>query len=120
MILTEHEVQQALEQAKMAFPNLTNWEYHNEVDGEYFGFSLWAHFVLYPEDPMPRYFFVTLDTYEKAWHGHLTIGQPSYLWSSADVGDAHLLDTAACKTLGDAVAALKAEMVNLFSAFSAI
>jgi hypothetical protein len=69
---------------------------------------------------MPRYFFITFDTYEETWHGHLTIGQPCYLWSSADVGDAHLLDTESCKTIEDAIEALKAEIVNLFRAFSTV
>jgi hypothetical protein len=40
---------------------------------------------------MPQCFFITLDTYEEHWYGHLTIGQHCYLWSSADVGDAHLV-----------------------------
>ena len=120
MIVTEREVQQAIEQAKTTFPNFTDWEYNNEINEAYFGFSLWGQFVLNPEDQMPRRFFITLDTYEENWHGYLTIGQHCYLWSSADVGDAHLLDTESCKTLEDAVAALKVEIINLFRAFSAI
>ncbi len=120
MLLTEHQVQEAIEQAKSAFPNLTDWEYKNEINDEYFGFSLWGHFVLNPEDQMSRRFFVTFDTYEEHWNGHVTIGQPCYLWSSADVGDAHLLDTEFCKTLEDAIAALKVEIENLFRTFFSI
>jgi hypothetical protein len=120
LLLTEHEVQAALEQAKSSFPNFIDWEYHNETNDEYFGFSLWGQFVLHSEDVMSRCFFVTFDTYEEDWNGHLTIGQPCYLWSSADVGDAHLVDTESCRTLGDAIAALKVEIENLFRAFSAI
>lgn len=119
MLLTEPEIQQSIEQAKTAFPHFTNWKYNNEVDGEYFGFSLWGEFALNPEDLMPRRFFITLDTYEEGWYGHVTIGQHLYLWSSVDVGDAHLLDTDSCNTLEDAITALKGEIVNLFKAFSA-
>jgi len=120
LLLREHEVQKVIEQAKTAFPNFTDWEYNNETHEEYFGFSLWGQFVLNPEDQMPRRFFITFDTYKENWHGHLTIGQHCYLWSNADVGDAHLLDTESCKTLEDAMASLKVEMGDLFRAFSAI
>lgn len=58
-------------------------------------------------------------THQEEWRGSLTIGQHSYLWSSADVGDAHLLSTEPCNSLEDAIAALKAEMIRLFKAFSA-
>lgn len=120
MLLTEHEVKKVIEQAKSAFSNFTDWEYNNETKKEYFGFSLWGKFVLNPEDQIPRRFFITFDTYEENWYGHLTIGQPCYLWSSADVGDAHLLDTGSCKTLEDAMEALRVEIGNLFRVFSAI
>ncbi|MHC5823754.1 MAG: hypothetical protein ACYT04_49950 [Nostoc sp.] len=117
MLLTEAEIQQVLDQAKAAFPNFTDWEYNNEKNGEYFGFSMWGEFVLNPEKLMPRRFFITLDTYEDKWQGCLTIGQPSYLWSSADVGDAHLLNTEPSETLEEAIAVLKAKMVELLTAF---
>jgi len=118
MLLTELEIQQVLEQAKVAFPNFTDWEYNNEINQEYFGFSLWGQFVLDPEELMSRRFFITLDTYKEQWRSHLTIGQPSYLWSSADVGDAHLLSTGDHASLDDAITALKEEMLLLFKAFS--
>lgn len=119
MILTESEIQQVLEQVQAAFPNLTNWEYNNEKNEEYFGFSIWGHFVNNPEELMPRRFFITLDTnHEDKWQGCLTIGQPSYLWSSADAGDAHLVDTDPSDTLEEAIAALKAKIVELLAAFS--
>lgn len=38
----------------------------------------------------------------------------SYLWSSADVGDAHLVDTDPSETLEEAIAALKANINELF------
>lgn len=118
MLLTEPEIQQAIEQAKTAFPHFTDWKYNNEVNGEYFGFSLWGMFDLNPEELMPRRLFITLDTYKESWYGHLTIGQPYYLWSSADVGDANLLDTESCQTLEEAIAALKEEIASLCRAFS--
>jgi hypothetical protein len=68
---------------------------------------------------LPRLFFVTFDTHETSWSGHLTIGQHCFFWSSADVGDAHLLDTDPCSTLEDAITALKRQIVDLFDAFSA-
>lgn len=118
MILTESEIQQVLEQVKAAFPNLTDWEHNNEKNEEYFGFSVWGHFVNNPEELIPRRFFITLDTYEEKWQGCLTIGQPTYLWSSADVGDAHLVDTEPSETLQEAIAELKAKIVKLLAAFS--
>ncbi|AFY33150.1 hypothetical protein [Calothrix sp. PCC 7507] len=120
MILTEAEIQQVLAQAQAAFPNLTNWEYINEKNSEYFGFSVWGEFVLNPEVLMSRSFFITLDTYEDKWQACLTVGQHSYLWSSADAGDAHLLDTEPCESLEEAITLLKAKMVQLLAAFSAV
>jgi hypothetical protein len=38
--------------------------------------------------------------------------------SSADVGDAHLVNTEPCETLQEAIAALKAKILELFQAFS--
>ena len=120
MLLTEVEIQEAIEQAKTAFPNFTEWEYNNEVNEEYFGFSLWAKFVLYPENMMSRNFFITLDTDQEKWRGSLTIGLPSYFWSSADFGDAHLLEADSCDSLEDAITALKVEIQQFFQAFSVI
>ncbi|MBN3870332.1 hypothetical protein [Nostoc sp. JL33] len=119
MLLTEPEIQQVLEQVKAAFPNLTDWEYNNEKNDEYFGFSVWGQLVVNPQELMPRRFFITLDTYEDKWQGCLTIGQPSYLWSSADAGDAHLVDTEPSETLEETISTLKAKIVELLAAFSA-
>ena len=44
MLLTESEVQESLEQARTAFPKFDNWEYNNEKNAEYMGFSLWGEF----------------------------------------------------------------------------
>jgi len=119
MLLKEPEIKQVLEQVKVAFPNLTDWEYNNEKNDEYFGFSVWGQLVTNPEELMPRRFFITLDTdHEDQWQGCLTIGLHSYLWSSADVGDAHLVNTEPSETLEEAIIALKAKTTELFQAFS--
>ena len=122
MLLEESHVQEALEQAKAAFPNFHNWQYLNEKHPDYFGFSLWGEFVMKEErkSPQPRRYFVTLDLPETHWHGHLSIGLPWYLWSSCDYGDAVLLDTKGHDTLPAAIAALKEKMATLFRNFCAI
>ncbi|MBC6474281.1 MAG: hypothetical protein GDA48_16905 [Hormoscilla sp. GM102CHS1] len=104
MILTELEIQQAIEQAKVAFPHFTDWEYNNEANPKYLGFSLWGEFVFNPSELIPKRFYITLDTEREEWYSCLTIGQPSYLWSSTDVGDAHLLSAGPCDSLEDAIA----------------
>ena len=120
MLLTEFEIKQVIEKARTAFPLLTDWEFNNEQNGEYFGFSVWGKFVQDPEDLMSRSFFVTLDTYEQSWRGHFTTGQPSYLWSSTDEDDAYLLGIGARESLDDAIISLKAKIAELFRAFSAV
>jgi len=69
---------------------------------------------------MARHFYITFATHAEHWSGHLTIGQHYYWWTSADVGDAHLLDPAACATLEAAIVALKAEMAHLCRALSTV
>ena len=117
-MLTKTEIQQKSEQVKVAFPHLTNWEYNNEKNEEYFGFSIWGEFAVNSDELMPRLFYVTFDLYDDEWQGHLTVGQPCYLWSSADVGDANLLETEACTSLGEAIAKLKLKIAELCQAFS--
>ena len=120
MILTESEVQQVLEQVKIAFPNLTDWEYNNEDNGEYDGFSVWGKFILNPEEMMYQTFFITIDIYRDKWRGYLTTGQPSYYWSSTDEQDAYLISTEPCESREEAIAQLKAEILRLFQAFSIV
>lgn len=124
MLLTENDVRASVEQARTAFPRFHNWQYNNEKNEEYTGFSLWGEFdVVDDESPAPawpRRYFITFDTYQKTWRGHLTIGQHSYFWSSADMGDAVLFSTGDCDTLGDAIAAFKAGLVDLFKIFSVV
>jgi len=118
MMLSDAEVQHALDQAQAAFTAFSEWTYHNVKDEDYFGFALWGSFRPDPEVLMPRTFFITLDTYEHQWSGHLTIGQHAYLWSSADMGDAHLVDSDPCDSVEGAIASLKAELKKLFDALS--
>ncbi|MEA5599273.1 hypothetical protein [Rivularia sp. UHCC 0363] len=121
LLLTQAQIEQVLSQVKAAFPFFTDWEYNNEKDAEYFGFSVWGKLVTNPEELMSRRFFITFDkSHENKWQGCLTIGQHSYLWSSADMGDAHLLDTEPTETLEEAIVALKANMLELFRSFSVV
>jgi hypothetical protein len=120
MILTEPEIQDVLEKVKAAFPNLADWEYQNEVNEDYFGFALWGSFLLNPDELMPQRFFITFYTYKAQWNGSLTIGQHAYLWSSADVGDAHLLGTEECNSVEEAIVTIKTEIAQLFRAFSTL
>ncbi len=120
MILTELEIAKVMEKTKAAFPNFTDWEYNNEVNKEYFGFSLWGKFLVDPDELMSPSFFITLSTYEEKWECHLTMGQHSYMWYSADVGDAHVLATERCDSYDDAIAALKKAILELFKAFSVV
>jgi hypothetical protein len=117
MLLNAAEILRSVERVESAFPRFVNWEHVNEVDGSHMGFAVWGDFVLHPDEKMPRHFFITFDTYNATWSGHLTIGQHCFFWSSADVGDAHLLDTDPCATLEDAITSLKHNIENLFDAF---
>jgi hypothetical protein len=120
MFLADHDIQQALQRVQAAFPSFTQWAYTNASDDERSldGFSLWGQWVLHPEETMARHFYITLATHAEPWSGHLTIGQHYYFWTSADVGDAHLLATEACATLEEAIVALKAEMARLCHALA--
>jgi hypothetical protein len=118
VLLTEPEIRRVTERVKAEFLRFPDWEYHNEIDESYAGFSLWGEYVPDPDEPMPRSFFITFDIFEANWTGHLTIGKPCYYWSSADCGDAHLLDTNPCATLEGAIATLKRQTADLFAALS--
>jgi hypothetical protein len=118
VLLNAAEIRRSVQRVKTAFRRFVNWEYINEVDDSHMGFSVWGEFVADPIEPMPRRFFITFGTYQATWTGHLTIGQHCFFWSSADVGDAHLLATDPCATLADAITALKHQIAELFDAFS--
>jgi hypothetical protein len=116
VILDEAEIRQSLARVTAAFPGFREWQHNNEVNEEYSGFALWGEFIPDPTEPMPRRFFLTIDTDGVKWRGHLSIGQHCYLWSSADFGDAYLLDTRACVSLEEAISMLKTEEAKLFAA----
>jgi hypothetical protein len=118
VVLTDSEIRRSLKHAKAAFPRFSHWDHSNEVNESYSGFSLWGEFVPEPNEPMPRSFFVTFDTHEASWAGHLSIGKHCYFWSSADCGDANLVDTSPCATLEDAITRLKRQMADLFKALA--
>ena len=118
MLLSETEIRRSIERVNAAFPCFSDWEHRNEINDSYFGFCLWGEFVPEPDESMPRRFFITFDTYKETWTGHLTIGQHCYLWTSADFGDAQLVDTSPCAALADAIATLKRQMADLFAALS--
>lgn len=115
MLLTEDEIRQAINQVKDTFPSFSEWDYNNEINDSYCGFSVWGQFTFVNNDST-RYFFITFDAYENKWQGHLSIGKPCYFWSSTQEGDAYLIDTQPCNTLEESLLALKVEIANLFNA----
>jgi hypothetical protein len=118
VLLSPAEIQRTLDRVAAAFPRLIDWEHVNEIDEFHTGFAIWGEFVVEPNAPMARRFFITFDTDQTTWSGHLTIGQHCFFWSSADFGDAHLLDTGPCPTLDVAITKLRNQIANLFDAFS--
>jgi hypothetical protein len=134
MFLAQAEIEPVLQQVKAAFPNLSEWEYSNQKDDDHFGFTVWGCWTVQTgaKSWEQRSFYVTFDIFAEIaskpgarreperWRGTLTVGQHSYLWSSADVGDAHLVNTAPCASLAEAITALKAGIADLARAFSAV
>lgn len=121
MLLSAQALQHALACVQTAFPAFTHWQYTNDPDEGALGeCTIWGRFVLDPVECMPRRFYITFATYNDHWSGSLTIGQYAYLWTSADVGDAHLLNTSEWTTIEAAIVALKAEIARLYSAWSAV
>src|SRR5262249_8685098 len=117
VLLTETEIRRSLERVQAAFPCFRDWEFNNEINESYGGFSLWGQFVPDPNESMPRWFYITFATYDEAtWTGSLTIGKPAYYWSSADCGDADLVGTSPCATLEEAITSLQRQMSDLFRA----
>ena len=110
MWLADADIQTALAMATARFPHLTEWQYRNEADDEYSGFAVWGEFTLRPDELMAPRFFITFSLVQDGWQGDLSVGKPAYFWTSADVGDAYLLDAPPCATLEEAIAALKDAM----------
>jgi hypothetical protein len=118
MILTQAEIQRSQTLVATAFPRFGHWEWVNEINDNYAGFCLWGQYTPEPKGSSSPMFFLTFDTFQESWKGHLTIGKPCYFWSSADFGDAHLLDTEKCSNLEDAIQALKRRIAVLVAALS--
>jgi hypothetical protein len=74
--------------------------------------------VLRREAYTARHFSIRLATHADHWRGHLTTGQPYYCWTSADGGEAHLLNTEVYATLEEAIVALQAAIARLCYAMS--
>ncbi len=115
MLLSRTEIVQAQKIVQAAFPRLKNWEISNEINDYYMGFCIWGIFRTDTEIPMSPRFFLTFDVYDGQWEGHLTSGQNSFFWTSADFGDARLLSSGKCMTLNDAIVALKKQIAFLCS-----
>ena len=118
MFLPDSEVRPCIDRVSAAFPRFDDWQYVNEDDLDYTGFTLWGEFVLDSKKPRSRHYYITIHTCKTMWVGHLSIGKHCYFWSSADFGDAYLVDTENCATLDEAIASLKNRIANLFAAFS--
>ena len=116
MLLSPAEIQRVQAALSAAFPRFSGWEFVNEINDSYTGFCIWALYEDEPEDLSTPRFYVTLDSFEDTWRGYLTVGKPSYYWSSADVGDAHLVDSGRCCTSDEAISALWARIAGLAAA----
>lgn len=117
MVLNDDAMKQAQETVETAFPNVFDWEWNNADDDMYIGFTLWGE-LEYEEPENMANFFVTFNAVNEGWQGHLTVGKPSYYWSSANFGDAHLLSTQLCQTLEAAIQALKNAIRQLAAALT--
>jgi hypothetical protein len=118
VFLPDFEVRPCIDRVSAAFPRFADWRYVNEKDRDHDGFAVWGRFELEPEESMGRDYFITFDTYKTMWVGHLSIGKHCYYWSSADFGDANLVDTGRCATLDEAIASLRSRIADLFAACS--
>ncbi|HRZ07357.1 MAG TPA: hypothetical protein P5102_14630 [Candidatus Competibacteraceae bacterium] len=107
--LDEVDIPAVLDTVKTHFPHLADWEYHNDGD-DYLGFTVCVEFTLRPDEEMAPRFFITFSLGPDGWQGDVTVGKPAYFWTSADVGDAYLLNTPPCATLEEAIVALRQAM----------
>jgi hypothetical protein len=110
MIWSTAEIHIALDTVKARFTEVTDGRYHNAIDDNFLGFTLWGTFTLDPDDLTTKRFFITFTQGPDGGQGDLTVGQPAYFWTRADAGDAYWLDTPPCATLEEAIAALKKAM----------
>jgi hypothetical protein len=112
MLLTTAEIQRCRALVEKAFPRFADWAFNNERNDSYGGFCIWGRYKAKAAKSSPS-FFVTFNTRKDNWKGHLTVGKHCYYWSSASIGDAHLLDTEWCGNLEDAIIALKGLLEGL-------
>lgn len=115
---SEAEILSAYECVNTAFPKFSDWKHVNEPDEFNQAFALWGEFVPEPSERIRRRFFITFNRCHDKWAGHLSVGQHFFFWSSADFGDAILIDTEPCPTLKGAISRLRTKFSDLFSAFS--
>jgi hypothetical protein len=119
MLLNGPEIQRCRALVEKAFPRFAHWAFVNERNDSYGGFCVWGRYKANPGTSASPSFFVTFSAYKDKWKGHLTAGKHCYYWSSAGVGDAHLLDTKPCATLEEAITALKRRIGGLLAALLA-
>ncbi len=115
MLLSETEIQRCQALVAKAFPRFSHWAFVNERNDSYSGFCVWGRYEAKPDGSCPSW-FVTFATYKDQWKGHLSVGKHCYYWSSADVGDALLLDTEPCPRLEETIIALKRDIGGLVAA----
>jgi RNAse (barnase) inhibitor barstar len=94
-----------------------DWESGSEFDDADTTFRIWGQYASEPDTSSSPIFFVTFEIEKETWRGHLSIGKHCYYWSSADAGDALLLDTEPLVILEEAIASLKQRITKLFAAF---
>ena len=114
VMLSNTQIEEALDQAATTFPHFSNWQTGNEDDDLHFGFCLWGRCSFDENKFHPRHFFITLEHGEDGWRGHWTIGQHAYLWTSADFGDAYLVSTEALPTVDETLQSLREKLSTLF------
>ena len=121
-LVDQDQVEEALQTVTAAFPRFADWEYSSERNEAHPGFAVWGEFVMRDDDEgdgyVPKYrFYVTFDMVSGKWQGTFSIGKHAYYWSSADYGDAYLVNTgAATDTLPEAIEVLKARTRELLEA----
>ncbi|MCP5124877.1 MAG: hypothetical protein H6973_04350 [Gammaproteobacteria bacterium] len=111
-------IQDVLNVMKAHFPRLSDWDYHEQADPDYRGLTVWGAYAPDPDALTGPCYFVTVTQVQGAWRDDFTVGKPACCWSSANVGDAQLLDTPECATLEEAITALKQAIRQFVDVFA--
>jgi hypothetical protein len=111
VILSAEAAEAALTEVKNSFANFGEWDFNNEVNGDYDGFACWGS--AFPPDDDDPCFFVTFNLTSEGWTGFLTVGQWAYYWSNTNEGDSFLLETDRVPTLAEAIRTLKGRIRSL-------